>query len=203
MKKLLLLVVLLFASTLLFAQTPAPQPAPPRARELPEAEAPTPPPPPAFGAEQEKEALEFIQMIAPFRMDNLKKLKQFDPGEYQRRLMEAYHNKLQLDLLKQNDPQQYQSRIDEIKMDQQSNQMGEDYRKATSQEEKDRIRGNLKTLLNQLFDVREKNKEAEIKHLEDQLTRLKTTMADRRKNKDQIVQNRLEELLDEGKSLRW
>jgi hypothetical protein len=203
MKKLLFTLLILICANVLFAQTP---PAPPRPREAPSAmEQPTlPPEPPAFlGPEQEKEALDFIQTVAPFRVEILKKMKQFDYREYQKRLLEVFQTKIQLDMLKQTDPDQYQSRLDEIKMDQESNRLGEEYRKTGSQEEKDRIRGNLKTVLNQLFDVREKNKQAEVKHLEEQLAKLKSTMADRKKNKEQIVQNRLEDLIDEGNGMRW
>lgn len=223
MKKLLFALFLLMCANVILAQapphaipgeaplnmaSPTPPPAPPRARELPGAmEAPTPPAtpePPAFlSSEQEKEALEFIQIVAPFRLDNLKKMKQFDSREYQRRLMDVLQTKMQLDLLKQTDPDQYQSRLDEIKMDQESNRLGEEYRKAGSQQEKDKIRMNLKAVLDQLFDIREKNKQFEIQHLEEQLAKLKGTMADRKKNKEQIVQNRLEDLIDEGNSMKW
>lgn len=160
-------------------------------------------PPEVLTPDDEKEALEFVKIVAPFRLDDLKNLKTFDPREYQARLMDILHNKDRLDMVKRNDPDQYQSMLEEAKLDQQSFQLSEQYRKANSPDEKQRIKSQLTDVLNQLFDVREKNKQGEIKHLEEELARLKSTMTDRQKNKNQIVTERLKEMLDEMDSLKW
>lgn len=191
MKKLTLLLILICA-TFLTAQAP-PRP-PERAPE---------PPPPAMGPEAEQEALDFVQIVAPFRVEELKTLRAVNPPEFQRRITDVLLHKRKLDFVKRKDPEQYERLLREAKLDQESQGLAEEYRRAKNPEEKNRIKQELKTLLEQLFDVREQNKQGEIQHLEEELARLKSTMTERRKNKPQIVTARVEELLDEKGSLKW
>ena len=202
--KTLICLFLFIVTTPLFAQTPPPTP--PRAERPPRMAlqpAPEAPPAPEDNLLAETEALEFIKIVAPFRADQLRMLKTADPGEYRHRIFDILHQKRRLDLVRQTDPQQYESLLKETKLDQQSQNLGEQYRRARTEEEKTRIKAELTTLLNELFDIREQNKQGEIQHLEHELARLKGTMAERRKNKSQIVTLRMEELLDEETSLRW
>ena len=195
--KTVLCLCLLIAFPLL-AQTPAPA-------EQPEpAIAPTPPPREEhITPETEREALDFLAVVAPFRLEDTKRLKTVHPQEYYRNMSEVLSVKRRLDFVKRNDPEQYQLVLQETKMDQHSQNLAEQYRRTKNSEERNRLRAELKTLLAQLFDIREKNKQMEINHLESELNRLSNTMMERRKNKDQIVTLRLEELLDEQTSLKW
>lgn len=202
--KTIICIFLLIFTTSVFAQTPPPAPRPPKVERTPRpALAPTPEPPPEDIQAAEAEALEFVKIVAPFRMDQLRILKAADPGEYRQRILDIFHQKRRLDLVRQTDPVQYESLLKETKLDQKSQNLSEQYRRARTQEEKARIKAELTILLNELFDIREQNKQGEIKHLEEELARLKGTMAERRKNKSQIVTSRMEELLDEETSLRW
>jgi hypothetical protein len=151
----------------------------------------------------EKEALEFLQIVAPFRVEEIKALKSINPPEFHERIVEILGVKHHLDFVKRNDPERYELMLQEAQMDQKSRQLSEQYRRTKTTEEKARIKLELRTLLDRLFDIREQNKQGEIKHLEEELARLKSTMAERRKNKSQIVTGRLEELLDEKSSLKW
>lgn len=182
----------------LLAQTPP-------AAEQPEAViAPTPPPPEErITPEKEREALDFLSVVAPFRLGDTKRLKSVQPQEYYRHISEVLSVKRRLDFVKRNDPEQYQLVLQETKMDQQSHNLAEQYRQTKNSEELNRLRAELRTLLGQLFDVRERNKQMEIQNLEKELNRLRNTMTERRKNKNQIVTLRLEELLEEQTSLKW
>ena len=195
MKNTIILLFLLLP-TLLFAQQPPMTPSPEKQ--------PMPPHPPfAMGPEAEKEALDFLQIIAPFRVEELQALKQVNPPEFQQRVREILDVKHRLDFAKKNDPQRYELMLQETRMEQETQQRGEQYRRARTDEEKNRIGQELQQLLDRLFDVKEKNKELEIKRLEEQLAKLKNTIAERKKNKSQIVAARMEELTDERNSLRW
>lgn len=197
MKLLLLLFsVLLMVPAAGLAQEPVTPPsAPPKA--------PRPPEPPTFvSPEVEREVMDFLQMIAPYRVEDLKALKSANPGEYHRRIVEILGVKRDLDLAKQQDPARYDLKLNEVKMEQKSHYLSEQYRRAKADEEKNGIRKELRTLLDQLFDVKEQNREAEVKRLEQELARLKSTMIERKRNKDQIVSIRLEELTGE-RSLKW
>jgi hypothetical protein len=198
MKKLLCVIFLI--SIPLMAQTP-PAPEQPRLAIPPPAAPPSPEE--RITPETEREALEFLAIVAPFRLEDTKRLKTVQPQEYYRNISEVLSVKRRLDFVKRNDPEQYQLVLQETKMDQQSHNLAEQCRRTKNPEEKNRLRIELKNLLTQLFDIREKNKQREIQHLETELNRLRNTMSERRKNKDQIVMLRMEELLDEQTSLKW
>lgn len=75
------------------------------------------------------------------------------------------------------------------------------YRDAT-QSEKEKIKKEIKTKLNELFDIRTKIHEFRLKKLEERVKELKADIDLRKSNKAKIVENRLEELISR-KTLKW
>lgn len=69
--------------------------------------------------------------------------------------------------------------------------------------EKGSIRKQMATKLNELFDVKETMKMEEIKYLESRLKELKVELNERKKNKNAIVEKRLQEVLREKSNLTW
>lgn len=61
----------------------------------------------------------------------------------------------------------------------------------------------LKTKLSKLFDLRELDRQEEVKLLEKELSELKEALQFRLKNKSEIVERRLKELTGESKYLDW
>ena len=66
-----------------------------------------------------------------------------------------------------------------------------------------KIKSDLQTTLNQLFDIREAQKQEEVKSMEKRLQELKESLQGRKQNKNEIVQRRIQELLGDSKYLRW
>ena len=66
-----------------------------------------------------------------------------------------------------------------------------------------KLKSELVGVLNQLFDIKEKRKEAEIKQLEKRLQELKESIQARKQNKNEIVQRRIQEMLGDSRYLRW
>jgi len=66
-----------------------------------------------------------------------------------------------------------------------------------------KIKSDLQTALNQLFDIRESQKQDEVKQLEKRLQELKESLQTRKQNKNEIVQRRIQELLGDSKYLQW
>ncbi|MAT57425.1 MAG: hypothetical protein K8F60_00030 [Melioribacteraceae bacterium] len=75
--------------------------------------------------------------------------------------------------------------------------------KNASDNQKDKIKSDLKSKLNVLFDLKEEDKKREVESLEKKLKELKTSLEARKKNKDEIVNRRVRELTGESKYLRW
>lgn len=71
------------------------------------------------------------------------------------------------------------------------------YNKASDSEKKS-IRERLKGVLAELFDLKSKGQELRVKHMEDEIGRLKKNLEKRKANKAKIVEQRLEQLTGEG-----
>ena len=151
----------------------------------------------------EHEAAEFLRLVAPFRIGELDALRKSNPEEYRQWVANLADRKRQLDDLRRADPTRFQLRLDELTLEQQSQHLGEQYRKATSPQEKERLKSELATLLDRLFDVRGQTKAAEVRDLETEIDRLKQSLAERQKKKAEMVKIRLEELLGEKITPEW
>ena len=66
-----------------------------------------------------------------------------------------------------------------------------------------KIKSELQAALNQLFDIRESQKQDEVKQLQKRLQELQESLQARKQNKSEIVQRRIQELLGDSKYLRW
>lgn len=66
-----------------------------------------------------------------------------------------------------------------------------------------KIRNELSERLSELFDIRELQKQNEVKKLEKRLQELKESLQVRKQKKDEIVQRRIQELLGDSKYLKW
>ncbi len=66
-----------------------------------------------------------------------------------------------------------------------------------------KLKSDLLAKLSELFEIREAQKEREVKKLEERLRDLKKSLQARKQNKNEIVQRRIQELLGDSKYLRW
>lgn len=66
-----------------------------------------------------------------------------------------------------------------------------------------KVKSDLQSALSQLFEIREAQKQEEVKSLEKRLQELKESLQVRKQKKDEIVQRRLQELLGDSKYLKW
>lgn len=69
--------------------------------------------------------------------------------------------------------------------------------------EKPKIINDLKSKLNQLFDIKEKARSLEVEYLEKELAQLKESLKVRKSNKGEIINRRLNELIGKGDYLVW
>ena len=76
------------------------------------------------------------------------------------------------------------------------------YKNANASEQ-GKIKNDLATTLSDLFEIRESQKQEEVKSLEKRLQELKESLQMRKENKTEIVNRRIQELLGNSKYLRW
>jgi hypothetical protein len=154
-------------------------------------------------AEQEKEILEKIKKENPDEVEELMLLKKERPIEFRKILIQRQYELERLEELKERDPGRYEQKIKEHSLERQSRQLTEKFRENNDEKEKARIKNDLSVVLSELFDLREKDREEEIKHLNQKLEHLKSVLAERKKKKKEIVDRRLQELIGERDVLIW
>lgn len=75
--------------------------------------------------------------------------------------------------------------------------------KSANSAEKVKIKEDMSRHLSELFDLKEKERKLEVEKLEMKLQELKKAIDVRSKNKNEIVQRRMQELFGEGQYLDW
>lgn len=154
-------------------------------------------------AEQEKEILEKIKKENPDEVKELMLIKKERPIEYRKILIQRQHEFERLEELKERDPERYEQKKKEHSLERRSRQLAEKFRESKNEKEKVKIKDDLSVVLSKLFDLREKDREIEIKHLNQKLEHLKSVLAERKKKKKEIVDRRLQELIGERDVLIW
>lgn len=153
--------------------------------------------------DQEQEILEQIKKENPDEVKELMQIKKDRPIEYRKILIQRQYEFERLDELKERDPERYEQKRKEQSLEYRSFQLAEKFRESKDEKEKSKIKNDLSVVLSDLFDLREKDREEEIKHLNEKLENLKSVLAERKKKKKEIVDRRLQELIGERDVLIW
>ncbi|MBN2028858.1 hypothetical protein JW824_01305 [bacterium] len=153
--------------------------------------------------QQEAEVLKYLEEYSPELAERLSRIKESNSDTYREQLSRAYRQMIYMDNLKETDPEQYERVSEERRLELESNQLATQYKNTTDEDEKRGIKAELEDLLFELFDYRQMNRIVEIERLEERLESLKEENQNRLDNKDQIVNNRLLELLGERSGLEW
>ena len=153
--------------------------------------------------EQEKEILEMIKKENPAEVEELMLLKKERPIEFKKILIQRQHELEWLEQLKETYPERYEQKKKGHSLERQSHQLAEKFRASNDEKEKAKIKNDLSDVLSELFDIREKDREEEMKQLNEKLEHLKSVLAERKKKKKEIVDRRLQELIGEKDVLIW
>ena len=160
-----------------------------------------PPPPPAsvnLTEEDIAEIYRYISEMDPGADDRLKYQKQKNKYEYEHTMQQLYREISFLKRLKVEEPERYQEALELRKFSRESTRLAETFRKSESENEREKIIKELYQILIQLFDLREKEKELEVERIKKNLERLQKEIQERKTNKEQIIQQRMNQLT--GKS---
>jgi hypothetical protein len=200
-------VVLLLALTPVFAQEPPEQPEGPP----PEMMEPEMGPPPSH------DPLQGERSEAPFVDRWLDRMKEKHPEEYARLLKlretspeefrQALHEKLAQEKMRSRSHDGEHGRPppmnpEIMKSEKEAMDIAKTYRQTTDAAQKEQIRKDLRQKLEVLFDLREKDRQEHIRRIEADLANLKKSVDQRQKNREQIIDRRLQELTGE-EGLRW
>lgn len=100
-----------------------------------------------------------------------------------------------MESLSENDRALYDQLVREREMEQDTDRLARDYRRATSDSEREAIQAKLRKQLGAMFDLKQENRREEVRQMEEALTTLRQRMDERRAMRDKIIEHRLRELL--------
>jgi hypothetical protein len=158
---------------------------------------------PKLTQDEEKAALEYLKEQNPEMALYLMNLRENRPMLYRRVLSRYAYEIRALHRIRESDPERYRRLLEEKKMEWESRMIVNRFRGAETEEEKQTIRMELKELLGRQFDLRQLNRIAEIQKLERRLEELKSQNEERMKNKEKIVDQRLNALLGDNEKFKW
>ena len=148
-----------------------------------------------LSADQEKEALEFLLTDAAERKSaeqQMRNTKTRSPEVYWAHLRSALLHKDQVAQLKSEDAQRYDLYQREQQLHRKVDALAGTYRSAKTDAARDKARSDLKAALSDLFDVREQGAlAAEVARLQREIKQQQDRNAQRRNQKDQIVNEEL------------
>jgi hypothetical protein len=96
--------------------------------------------------------------------------------------------------MRPNDPEMEKLIRTDVELDRQSRDLAERFR-AASKDEQDEIKKKLSDVVTKQFEARQERRSLELKHLEDEIKRIRESIDKRNQGKQQIVDRRVSELL--------
>jgi hypothetical protein len=153
--------------------------------------------------EQVAELEKYLKEIDPARLEKLEELKEKRPEMYEKVAAKGYWGMKRLEKLKEKNPAAYKQKMEYFKLEGEMRSLAGDYRKSKSDSEKAKIKKQLKPKLDRLFDLRQEGRKYEIKNLQKKAADLEKSLAERKSNKNKIIEKHLEKILGEKDDLEW
>lgn len=91
----------------------------------------------------------------------------------------------------------------EQQLDQQSRDLARQISQTENRDEKSKLKEKLADVLRQQFEAQQKRRQVEIQAIEDRLKKLREMMSKRDDKKKEIIDRRLEQLIEEAEGLGW
>jgi len=145
---------------------------------------------------------EYLKNASPEIKEYFKQIKESDEHRYYSLLREYYFSSLRYPMMRKLEADMQNNQKEIIEQEIMTEAFAAKYKKANS-DEKQKIRQDLERSLTALFDLKENQREIEVRELEAQLKELKDKMNVRNKNRAAIFKRRMEELLGDSKYLEW
>jgi hypothetical protein len=156
-----------------------------------------------LGQDWEKIILANIQAEEPDEIEPLQQEKLRNPGRYEEQLAKLWDDVRRLEKFKQEDPARYNNLKKQLQLERDCRKLAQEFRKSKDAARKSQIKADLKNNLTELFNLREAERAGKVTELAQELAQLKEMLAFREKNKDRIIEKRLNEMIGENEILEW
>ena len=158
----------------------------------------------AFIGVGERDEKELLESLPPELKAELLKVKELDPKQYKALLHEIAFNGYDVyaGFMESYERERYETEKQVRELELFTVTLGIRYGHANDNE-KPKIINDLKSQLNQLFDMKEKARSLEVELLSKELAQLKESLKVRKSNKGEIINRRLNKLIGKGDYFDW
>jgi hypothetical protein len=152
----------------------------------------------------EQDENEILKSLPPELKKELLKVKELDAKRYQELLRETSYTRYEVyaGYMESYERKRYDTERQVRELELFTETLSVRYEHANDNE-KPKIINDLKSKLNQLFDMKEKARSLEVEFLEQELAQLKESLKVRKSSKSEIINRRLNELIGKGDYLDW
>lgn len=133
----------------------------------------------------------------------LDSLKTNNSLQYKHFMMKNWAEIQKLERIKTIAPELYERGLQKARLNGECWELAWKYRNSDESDETEALRTELKEKLGQLFDLRETEKQERIEKLEEELEKLKEMVQERQENREEIIERRLNDMLNEKDELSW
>lgn len=146
-----------------------------------------------------------LSKLSPELKAALLKVKEVDQERYEELLEQSSYNSFDMysGFMEASERERMETDRQIEEMEIQTEALGIQYEHASSENDKQKIVTDLKHILGQLFDMKEKSRSLEVEMLEKELKQLKESLNVRKQSKNEIINRRLNELIGKGDYLDW
>jgi len=141
------------------------------------------------------EILKFVGEHLPWMKADLEKMRDADAGRFRQVSRHLRFEIAQLRRLKEQNPDAFRQAIEEKQLKFRSQELAAKVRAAADPKERQVLRGELRNVLDRLFDAETATRAAQIRQLESRLQALQKELQDRAAARREIVDKRLEDIL--------
>lgn len=162
-----------------------------------------PGPPPELTEDQIAKMMEFAKEYFPTFYSHSQEIKDINPEEYKKLILERFPMIMELLGLKGKEPELFNVVVKNIEMEDKSGYLSMKYIESSDETEKANIERELKTLLAELFPLKQKEEKIKADKMEEEVKKIRELIEQREANKDTIIQDRLNELTGKNQYLKW
>lgn len=149
--------------------------------------------------ERRDEVVRFIRETFPEKAAQLERLRERNPAEFQRRRQQLADEVLHLLELRERKPELFRIQVDEMRLRDELGRLAREARRLKAGgRERLEVEKQLREVLSNSFDLRQRIKEAELEDLRARLRELESSLERRSGRRADMVEERLRQLLETG-----
>jgi hypothetical protein len=155
----------------------------------------------------DKQALEkvekFLKEYDPIKYKEVMAIKERDELLFNRIASDVFRNMQFMERMKKDNPEVFKCMVEEKALESSCHELLKSLKDVRDQAKVNRVREELRKNLSRMFDLRQVAREEKIKRIERDMAELKTKQELRKKNRDKIIELRLNMMMGGAEGLEW